>query len=77
VIAQAHAASTRFAADQLHAAIGQQRMKQPNRVAASTDTGDRRIGQAAMRRQHLLAHLAPNHALQRAHQPWIGVRPDG
>ena len=52
-------------------------MEQADGVRAAADAGKERIRQTAFRRQHLLARLLADHALEIAHHRRIGMRPGG
>ena len=55
MLAELVAAAAGFDADQLHAGIRNERVEQPDRVAAAADAGEDRIGQAALGLENLLA----------------------
>jgi hypothetical protein len=60
--------------DDRHLRVIEERMEQPHGVRAAADAGDQRVGQAALRLQHLLARLLADDRLEIAHHGRIGMR---
>ena len=52
-----------------------ERMEQPDRVAAAADAGDRVVGQAARCLEDLRARFAPDDRLEVAHEHGYGCGP--
>ena len=71
------AVARRLDAEHRHVGVVEERVEQPDRVGAAADRGDQQVGQAAGAREHLLARLAADHALEVADQLGIGVRAGG
>ena len=69
------AVAGRLDAVDLDVAVVEEGVEQADGVGAAADGGDQRIRQAALRRQHLLARLAADDALEVAHHGRIGMRP--
>ena len=63
-------------ADQAHRLVGDEVVEHADRVRAAADARDDRVGQPSLGGQHLLAGLAPDHALQLAHDLRVGGRAD-
>ena len=74
VLAAVEPVARRLDAEDLDAAIVEERMEQAHGVGAAADAGDQRIRQAAFGLLHLLARLVADHRLEVAHHRRIGMR---
>ena len=63
------AVAARLDAVDRHALVVEEGVEQADGVGAAADAGDQRVGQAALRLLHLLAHLAADHATG-SRAPW-------
>ena len=66
--------ASRFHADQTHRLVVDERVEDPDRVAAATDARHDDVGKAADLIEHLAARLAADHGLELAHHQRIGMR---
>src|SRR5687767_2090808 len=77
VLAEPAAAPPGLEAEQGHARITDECAKEADRVRSAADAGDRRVRQQARRRLDLLPRFLADDRLQLAHDPGVGVWPDG
>ncbi len=74
VLAGLQAPPARLDAHEPHARVVNERVEEPERVAAAADRRDRQIRQAARDRQHLLARFLSDHGLELTHHQRIRMR---
>src|SRR5215831_17260311 len=67
VFPTANSFAARFDADHSNLSIFEEGMKQTDRIAAASDTGDQQIGQAFLARENLAPRFHANDALKIAH----------